>query len=179
MFNRNKDRLYLAYYYRGAAGKGYHVALLLTPKNPSQEVSNCYQYHATNPPAPGGQVWKFQPLRVPPRTDKLLAALLLGKTEHDNKTIENLLLEQVPVVQGDPVWRCRHWCWNAIQTLIDHGIIAPLDGTPQEVWQRGIDFASTVVLDSNFFSSPVPTCDQHGVRIDSELVDPIAAVEES
>ncbi|KAJ7641436.1 hypothetical protein FB45DRAFT_900225 [Roridomyces roridus] len=119
--HNNESRLYLAYYARGSSKPGelptFHVALLLTPKNPpnpffnSNPTPGVVQYHVTNPidAATRKQVWKYEE-----KTTFLLrpvAVLLLGKVDAGD---ESTLLRAIPLVQDVPEWRCHSWLWAAI-----------------------------------------------------------------
>lgn len=118
MFDRNKQRLYIAYYPRGGPTKStpFHAALFLTPKSP-EPTSNIgsFRYHVLNVPEPSSKiVWKYTPSRLQHRTMRLHALLLLGKVAVSGERLGEMLREVV-VVQDDPDWQCTNWVCSAIQ----------------------------------------------------------------
>lgn len=52
-------------------------------------------------------------------TVNLLARILVAKIEDEQRLIT--LLRQLPVVQGDPNWRCRTWLANALVEIARDG----------------------------------------------------------
>ncbi|KAJ7204627.1 hypothetical protein B0H12DRAFT_468095 [Mycena haematopus] len=168
MFNRNKPRLYIAYYTRGrvnATDVPFHTALLLAPKNPSSAAPDTVRYHVVNPIEGGKEVWKYEDRDTIFRTEKLVAVLLLGKV--GNKKDLDDLLEAIPLVQDDPQWRCRHWVWAAIDSMAAQGILAGLPGDGEFVWRTGLQFARQHQRhDGPNLEVSLPMCDTSGLSID-------------
>jgi hypothetical protein len=126
MFDRhNRDRLYIGFYPTGGGAQNnlaFHVALLLVPKarrfrKSTHQVS---RYHVTNPISPDGkQVWQYEAVKAEPCSNFLCGLLLLGKLSPQFSTADvDAVLAEVPVVQDDPNWRCRHWLLDAIQVIL-------------------------------------------------------------
>ncbi|KAJ7211918.1 hypothetical protein B0H12DRAFT_1156484 [Mycena haematopus] len=172
MFNRNKRRLYIAYYTRRThvvkltEDATFHVALLLAPKNPSSPTHgatpDAVQYHVTNPIQAGQEVWTYEGKHTFFRDERLAALLFLGKVRTQNLKDLNDLLEAIPLVQGDPQWRCRHWVWAAIDSLVAQGILEGLPGDGEFVWTKGLQFARQCELPN--LEAPLPVCNASGLR---------------
>ena len=115
---RNKNRIYMALYARsGPQGHIHHVALLVSPKNPDANSQNTWWLHAKNKPNPAyavQQEWQYEALKVSGRTSRLIALVLLGKTERTGEDIGNVLTE-VELVQNDSSWTCKEWVFSAIE----------------------------------------------------------------
>ncbi|KAF7292741.1 NADH dehydrogenase [Mycena indigotica] len=178
MFSQNKPRLYIVYYRRGTPGT-YHVALVHAPKRPAawdpapdpdpehKSVGDCVQYHITNLPSPDeptGERWRYETPAVFLRTERVVAALLLGKPADRGRAALAASLRGVPVVQGDRNFRCKNWVWLAIDKLVADGILGPLPGSGQQLFQVGLDLANSVVQASSW-DKPLPMCDVDGNRI--------------
>lgn len=189
--------MYMAFFHRGQNAPGsarYHVALLLTPKNPAptseRKFPDCYLYHVTNAiDVRGCSNWRFVPSVTNSRTFRLTAVILLGKipTCISELTIRQLI-RQAPIIQDDLNWRYRHWVWDVVhvcivfltnfeafielmtqinnQRLVDNGFLPPLPATVEEIYNMGMAFADRYPLD---LESPVPTCDIYGIEIKSEI----------
>jgi hypothetical protein len=52
-------------------------------------------------------------------TVQLLARILIGKVEDLDRL--DTILESVPVVQGDPNWRCKSWIVSAVEAIAKDG----------------------------------------------------------
>ncbi|KAJ7209170.1 hypothetical protein GGX14DRAFT_499352 [Mycena pura] len=171
--NRNKDRLYIAYYTRGQAQSNdapFHTALLLAPKNPSTKIGteDTTRYHVINPLKGGRQLWQYDEKSAFARTDKLVAVMLLGKLPTSwNRQAVSELLRAVPVVQDNPQWRCRHWVWAAIDRLVAEGVLEGLAGNGSDVWNKGLTFARPHSYPD--LLAPLPMCDSDGNSITSEF----------
>jgi hypothetical protein len=126
MGDKNKRRMYVAYYYRTPTPSlpvKYHSSLLLTPKNPNtmDTTKKCLLYHIVDRAAPGdvaGGYWIFEARPAYARSTNLAGVLLLGKVPQSvsNEDIKRILMS-VPMkttVAEDPSWRCRHWVWDAL-----------------------------------------------------------------
>lgn len=117
---KNKDRIYLAFFLRGRQpGETikYHTGLIIAPKNPDTSTRYAYRYHANNNRFldNGSVEWQYEINDVQSRTHRCVAYVLLGKRQ-PTVTLEQLdeWFKAVPLVQGDPNWRCRHWAWAAM-----------------------------------------------------------------
>ncbi|KAF8064340.1 hypothetical protein FPV67DRAFT_215839 [Lyophyllum atratum] len=170
LLGRSKPRLYMALYPRGGQPPGgvkYHTALLLIPKgaDPESDEPNASRYHVTNPLVGGQQVWQFDPGRTCTQTQKPGALILLGKVVASASQMEKILCE-VPVVNDDPAWRCRHWVWSAVDALVVAGVIALLS-PPNTIWDIGVAFADANPVDPE--TGVIPTCTTKGELTKSAL----------
>jgi hypothetical protein len=52
-------------------------------------------------------------------TVQLLARILIGKVEDLDRL--DTILESVPVIQGDPNWRCKSWIVSAVEAIAKDG----------------------------------------------------------
>ncbi|KIN98250.1 hypothetical protein M404DRAFT_853188 [Pisolithus tinctorius Marx 270] len=115
---RNKKRIYMSLYARtGSQEHIHHFALLVSPKNPTGNNLSTWRLHAMNRPNPAyatQQEWQYKPAIVPGRTTRLLALVLLGKTQRSGEDISNILTA-VELVQDDPSWTCKEWVFGAIE----------------------------------------------------------------
>ncbi|KAH9941997.1 hypothetical protein B0H21DRAFT_539205 [Amylocystis lapponica] len=169
----SRSRLYMGLYKR-TRGQGYHMALLLSPKSPTDSVA-IWRYHATNKPNPETPVtqqdWVYEPMQVFGRDSRLLALVLLDKTGRCGEDLARVLAS-APVVQSDPNWNCRSWLFGAVQHLVNRGFMTP---TPVPVEQLH-SIAATLADDFGKLPaeererSPIPTCDSAGQKIRSEMV---------
>jgi hypothetical protein len=114
----NKRRVYMAFYPGGnssSEGVPFHTALLVTPKNPDvgSQQDDSWRFHIGTI---GQHVWGYKPETTRARSLRLGYVVLVGKLEPEID-IDNVqeLLAGVPIVQGDPNWRSRHWVWAAVQ----------------------------------------------------------------
>ena len=133
MFEKNKRRMYIAYYHRTPTPSlpvQFHSSLMITPKNPNtmDTVKQSYRYHVVDRIAPPGDkakgYWMFDARSAYARTSNLAGILLLGKVPQSisNDDIERIL-RSAPMkatVSEDPSWRCRHWVWDAL--TVSHGL---------------------------------------------------------
>jgi hypothetical protein len=129
-----KRRLYLAFYYRGTPAKGYHVALLLTPKNPSKSTEAvAWRFHVKNVienvDGTPKQVWIYEGAPTKTRSDRLSGLVFLSKIPSGVSGEKlNEVLKTVEVKQDDPEWRCKDWVIAAIQVLFLPGILISCHG---------------------------------------------------
>ena len=126
MVERNKRRMYIAYYHRTPTPSlpvPFHTSLLMTPKKPDtmDTAKQSRRYHVVDRVAPGEVAeayWVFEARPAYARSNKLAGILLLGKVPQSisNDDIEGIL-RSVPMkatVAEDRSWRCRHWVWDAM-----------------------------------------------------------------
>ena len=126
MVERNKRRMYIAYYHRTPTPSlpvKFHTSFLMTPKNPNSvaTVKECWRYHVVDRSAKDsedGGYWIFQARRAFSRSSKLAGVLLLGKVPQSVSAEDiETIMKSVPrkaTIAEDPSWRCRHWIWNAL-----------------------------------------------------------------
>jgi hypothetical protein len=124
-FNSNKLRIYIGFYMRlkkttqsDADFDPLHDSIIVLSK-PGQR-DEAYRFHAINnqPMVLNGQTalgWRFEPASVGKRSSLLKGLLFLGKLPKA-VTIERLTecLGKVPIVQGNPAWKCHTWTIGAI-----------------------------------------------------------------
>ncbi|THW87989.1 hypothetical protein D6D15_06286 [Aureobasidium pullulans] len=128
-----KPRLYVALYPSGVSNseeRKYHWAFIVGPKKESSKVVPGIRYHVTNPPHVGWQYEKAD-LKNVRFTNNLLARIMIAKVE-DVERLERIL-QNVPVIQNDPEWRCRTWIKNALGELEKDGQVV---GTAQLSWEK-------------------------------------------
>ncbi|KAF9517436.1 hypothetical protein BS47DRAFT_1380531 [Hydnum rufescens UP504] len=177
MLARNKHRIYLAFYIRHTSEANpdpFHDGIIITPKGDSK-FKDTMRFHATNHKTVmvGGVAaipWQFEAITIEKRTFKLKALLLLGKLSPQVPVsrIEEILSE-VPIVQGDPGWKCHAWTIQAIDKLVEYKIIPGLPISASTIVQNGTAFASSVDL---LYEEAVPTCNFYGQAIESEVTEP-------
>lgn len=74
------------------------------------------RYHVKNSPAG----WKYEELGEDVRNiNSLLARIVIAKIKDEKRLIS--LFNRVPVVQGDPNWRCRTWMASALDEIAKDG----------------------------------------------------------
>ena len=107
------------------------------PKVEQGEVIPGMRYHVKNHPLMG---WSYEekPLPNVQCTINLLARIVIAKIENERRLVE--ILRGIPVVQGDPNWRCRTWLVNALEAIKEDGTAvgtARLDWNEIEPLARG------------------------------------------
>lgn len=113
---RNKNRIYMAFYPRDKQDQ-YHMAILVSPKNPKHDDANTWRLHVMNTPnlsRPTQQKWRYDSSQVVARTARLSALCLLDKTQMSGEEI-SALLRTVELVQDDMRWNCKSWALSAVQ----------------------------------------------------------------
>ncbi|KAI1120106.1 hypothetical protein F5Y10DRAFT_273405 [Nemania abortiva] len=128
----NKNRLYVALYPSGVSNneeRKYHWAFLIGPKAERGKVVPGTRYHVRN----SAVQWKYEEneLENVQNTTNLLARILIAKIEDEQRLIA--LLRQLPVIQGDPNWRCRTWIASALAAMAEDGKCV---GTAKLDWQK-------------------------------------------
>ncbi|KAI1176473.1 hypothetical protein F4777DRAFT_268813 [Nemania sp. FL0916] len=139
----NKPRLYIALYPSGVPNNPelkYHWAFLVGPKIENDEIVPGARYHVKN----SFQGWTYEEMELQNvrNTTTLLVRILIAKIEDEKRLVE--LFRRVPVVQGDPSWRCRTWIANALAEIAKDGKCV---GTAELNWQRIEAFARQYVGD--------------------------------
>ena len=117
---RNKKRLYLAYYGQPGRYVPFHTALLLVPKECSNTARDAVRFHIKNnvkilPDGEKETSWSYERVETTARTIRLTAVQLLGKVSSDAETRLFSIIENVPMVSGDDNWWCCNWAWNVVQ----------------------------------------------------------------
>lgn len=87
------------------------------------------RYHVKNSPL--GWVYEEVPLANVRSTNSLLARILIAKIEDEQRLVA--LLRQLPVVQGDPSWRCRTWVASALSGIAEDRACV---GTAELDWSK-------------------------------------------
>jgi hypothetical protein len=113
---------------------------LVGPKAESKDVIPGTRYHVKNSPL--GWTYEEVALENVRTTNNLLARILIAKIEDDQRLIA--LFRGLPVVQGDPNWRCRHWIANGLAKIAKDGKCV---GTAELDWQEIEPFARQYVGD--------------------------------
>ncbi|KAH6640647.1 hypothetical protein F5144DRAFT_526365 [Chaetomium tenue] len=120
----NKKQLYVALYPSGVPGneeRKYHWGFLVGPKIEEGKQVPGTRYHCEhvkNLPVQGW-VYEDRPLIDVQSTTTLLARILIAKIEDEERLIS--ILENTPVVQGDPNWRCRTWVHTVLENIRKDG----------------------------------------------------------
>lgn len=107
-------------FYSRSQNDDYHMAVLVSPKNPNPDDINTWRLHVMNRPNPGCQThqeWKYEPLQVIGRTGRLLSLVLLDKTEKSGEEVSEML-RNVKVLQDDTSWNCKSWTFSAIEASV-------------------------------------------------------------
>ena len=119
------------------------------------------RYHVKN--TPDGWYFEENRLKDVRVTNNLLARILIAKIEDEDRLIA--LFRKVPVIQGDPNWRCRSWVVSALSEIAKDGKCV---GTAELDWQKIESFARQYVgqkIDSGRYGKnadmmkPKPTWD--------------------
>ena len=115
---RNKTRIYMAFYSR-PKNDDYHMAVLLSPKNPNPHDTSTWRLHVTTNPTSRltQQEWKYDPLQVICRTERLVSLVLLDKTKKSGEEVCEML-RVIEVVQNDMSWNCKSWVFSAIKASV-------------------------------------------------------------
>ncbi|KAE9972322.1 hypothetical protein BLS_004073 [Venturia inaequalis] len=138
----NKKRLYIALYPSGVTGneeRRYHWGFLIGPKEEKSINTPGVRCHVKNHPLTG---WTYEEKDVNDvqSTNTLLARIVIAKVEREQRLIE--LLRNVPVVNGDPNWRCRTWIAQALAEIAKDGNCV---GSSQLNWETIEEFARQYV----------------------------------
>jgi hypothetical protein len=106
----------LAQFRANPGHRRYHWGFLVGPK--AEKDMPGTQYHVKNHPITG---WVYEENTVTnvQSAVTLLARVLVAKIEDEERLVE--ILRSVPVVQGDPSWRCRTWLANALTAINEDG----------------------------------------------------------
>lgn len=87
------------------------------------------RYHVKNSPL--GWEYEEVPLDNVRSTNSLLARILIAKIEDEDRLVT--LLRRLPVVQGNPNWRCRSWVASALTEIKRDGLCV---GTAELDWRK-------------------------------------------
>lgn len=60
------------------------------------------------------QEWCYDATSTYGCTNRMIALVLLGKTEMSGEQLDEIL-SQVGMVQDDPTWSCKEWAFSAIE----------------------------------------------------------------
>jgi hypothetical protein len=115
-----KERhIYIAFFSR-SGHEDYHTAILVSPRNPEADGNRTWQLHVMNrinPTRRTQEEWEYEPLLVAGRPSRLLALVLLSKTELSGRELSEML-RAVEVIQDDTNWNCRTWTLSAAQASL-------------------------------------------------------------
>ncbi|KAI9731453.1 MAG: hypothetical protein M1818_007843 [Claussenomyces sp. TS43310] len=117
----NKKRLYVALYPSGVVGneeRRFHWAFLIGPKAERGADVPGIRYHVKNDPM-NGWVYEEKSVSDVRSTNTLLARIVIAKVQDEQRLIS--LLRNLPVVNGDPNWRCRSWVRQALMEIAKDG----------------------------------------------------------
>ncbi|KDQ55631.1 hypothetical protein JAAARDRAFT_37033 [Jaapia argillacea MUCL 33604] len=159
------ERLYISFYTRGPQRRiKFHTGLTLAPPNPEPTLFQTWLYHIVNDKP---NVWEYEVKETKNCTRKLVAVLLLRKFARGTVSGRDFAeaLSELPIPESDNHWRCCHWTWQALQLLIDRGVLPMTYLSPREIWENGFRFAENSDSQDPF----IPTCDIYGNQIESEL----------
>lgn len=92
--------------------------MLIGPKDEKPEVVSGTRCHVKLCAINGGEYEKKELSNVK-WTYNLLVRIVIAKVEDEKRLFR--VLEQVPIVQNDPNWRCRHWVISAVDALSKDG----------------------------------------------------------
>lgn len=117
MFDKDKRRLYIAYYDRIPSLKypgPFHAALLITPKNPKASNKDSLLLHIVNKFDIRSKTnkWSYEHRTTKTPTTKLSGLLLLGKIPNsigDEEIVR--MLGEIVIQDG---WRCTNWVYAAM-----------------------------------------------------------------
>lgn len=113
---------------------------MIGPKSEIKALTPGARYHVKN--SPFGWTYEEISLENVRTTNSLLARILIAKIADEQRLIA--LLRQLPVVQGDPNWRCRTWVASALIEIAKDGKCV---GTAELNWQKIEAFARQYVAD--------------------------------
>ena len=122
---RNKNRIYIAFFAR-PGHDNFHTAILVTPKNPKPNENTSWQLHVINRPdtsRANQEEWVYNPQQTDGRTSRLMALILLGKTEANGQELSEML-GAVEVVQDVSNWNCTSWTLSTVQASPSLPLIA-------------------------------------------------------
>ncbi|KAJ5948186.1 hypothetical protein N7466_001201 [Penicillium verhagenii] len=128
----NKKRLYIALYPSGTVNneeRKYHWAFLIGPKEERNDVVPGKHCHVKN--SPFGWVYEGVKIKNVRNTDNLLARIVIAKVEDEERLLN--LFRHLPVVQGNPEWRCRTWIASALAEIAKDGECV---GTAELDWEK-------------------------------------------
>ncbi|KAF8148199.1 hypothetical protein B0H34DRAFT_266278 [Crassisporium funariophilum] len=158
MSDKNKNRLFLTAQHRGSR-EGYHLAILLAPKEEKVDELDSYMFHAVNSALQptlqqmsGIPPWRFEVKKVNSKHSRsLFAKVLVAKLPtgsiHEQAVLIQDILEQVPLIQNDPTYDCRIWPYLALEALrkSESGYFATIPLTVS-VEQQVIDYVDKAML---------------------------------
>ncbi|KAH6720393.1 hypothetical protein BKA61DRAFT_419287, partial [Leptodontidium sp. MPI-SDFR-AT-0119] len=138
----NKKRLYIALYPSGVVGneeRKFHWAFLIGPKTEKGVNVPGVRFHVKNTPT-NGWVYEEKSVGDVRSTNTLLARIIIAKVEDEKRLIN--LLQNLPIVNGDPNWRYRSWVAQALTEIARDGKCV---GTSELDWRKIEAFAREYV----------------------------------
>ncbi|KAF8530522.1 hypothetical protein BU17DRAFT_79312 [Hysterangium stoloniferum] len=184
---RNKNRLYLAFYdvKEQTEGDRYHIALVLIPKNPAPRGTDSWIFDVKTAFTINGPAWELRCAETRNRNFQLAALVLLAKLPNAlNGERLAEILTSVPILQDTPDWKCTDWVWAAMQVgaslLISSGVLG-IDSPKRLIDQKILNLMlePEIIMDNGRrfveghvpidLKKPVPTCDITGKDIKPEV----------
>ncbi|KAH7360185.1 hypothetical protein BKA65DRAFT_448361 [Rhexocercosporidium sp. MPI-PUGE-AT-0058] len=138
----NKKRLRVTLYPSGVVGneeRKFHWAFLIGPKTEKGVDLPGLRFHVKNTPI-NGWVYEEKGVSDVRATNTLLARIVIAKVEDEKRLIN--LLRNLPIVNGDPDWRCRSWLAQALVEIARDGKCV---GTSELDWRKIEVFAREYV----------------------------------
>ncbi|KAH8893349.1 hypothetical protein GQ53DRAFT_840426 [Thozetella sp. PMI_491] len=160
---RPKYNLYIGLYRRKQPGS-YHWSLLLVSKESDSQaattaggpIGRCYRVKNILVPTENGvkEAWVYEAIditEVRHRPD-MLARVLVAKVK-DKAHLERIL-ENVPVVQNDPSFRCRVWLERALEAIHADGKLLSESALVQsaQVQEACLDYVNGKVASGRYAS---------------------------
>ncbi|KAF2170320.1 hypothetical protein M409DRAFT_19142 [Zasmidium cellare ATCC 36951] len=128
----SKPRLYVALHPCGTnidEKNKYRWSFLVGPKKESANPTPGTRFRVKN--SPSRWVYEETHLSNVQMTKQLLARILIAKVEDYERLVS--ILRNVPIVQGDPSWRCWSWIASALEMLEKDGKAV---GTAELNWDK-------------------------------------------
>ncbi|KAL5327334.1 hypothetical protein ACEPPN_005030 [Leptodophora sp. 'Broadleaf-Isolate-01'] len=117
----------------------FHWAFLIGPKTEKGVNVPGVRFHVKNTPT-NGWVYEEKSVGDVRSTNTLLARIIIAKVEDEKRLIN--LLQNLPIVNGDPNWRYRSWVAQALTEIARDGKCV---GTSELDWRKIEAFAREYV----------------------------------
>jgi hypothetical protein len=120
-----KSRLYVTLDARNKSGT-YHWALALAPNTKTQTgytPVNATRYHARNVIQEGNEIWEHERKEMSQGPNRTLIAIYIADIPRADVIKIAEILDNVPVVQNNPIWTCRSWVKDAIVAVSKQGAV--------------------------------------------------------
>ncbi|KAH9224094.1 hypothetical protein DL95DRAFT_517353 [Leptodontidium sp. 2 PMI_412] len=117
----------------------FHWGFLIGPKTEKGVNVPGVRFHVKNTPT-NGWVYEEKSVGDVRSTNTLLARIIIAKVEDEKRLIN--LLQNLPIVNGDPNWRYRSWVAQALTEIARDGKCV---GTSELDWRKIEAFAREYV----------------------------------